>query len=157
MAPNSDFESQSFNHFSVNEDLQLNELDPDVNCYLDQICSLDTKFYVTDEVRDQLKSLQLNSFSVFYLNIRSMKKHFEAFQNFSESINFKFRAICLSKTSLQAHEISDSNFQLPGEKGPVFLCKKLIHTNSGRISRQIPKHSNVCVSKLETKIRKILC
>ena len=81
MAPNSDFESQFFNPFSVNEELQNNELDPDVN-----------------------------SFSVFHLNIRSMKKHFEAFQDFIESLNFKFSAICLSKTWFQPHEVSDSNF-----------------------------------------------
>ena len=76
--------------------------------------SLDTKYYVPDEVKDQPKILQLNSFSVFHLNIRSMKKHFEAFQDFIESLNFKFSAICLSETLLQFHEISDSNFQLPG-------------------------------------------
>ena len=76
--------------------------------------SLDAKYYVPGEGKDQLKSLQLNSFSVFHLNIRSMKKHFEAFQDFIEFSNFKFSAICLSKIWLQRHEISDSNFQLPG-------------------------------------------
>ena len=43
-----------------------------------------------------------------------MKKHFEAFQDFIESLNFKFSAICLSETWPQPHEISDSIFQLPG-------------------------------------------
>ena len=45
MAPNSDFEpqSQSFNPFTVNEELQNNEPDPVINYYLDQISSLDTK------------------------------------------------------------------------------------------------------------------
>ena len=106
MAPNSDFESQSFNpFFSVNEELQHNELDPNVNYYLDETSSLYTKYYVPDEVRDQLKSLQLNSFSVLHLNIRSMKKHFEAFQDFIESLNFKFSAICLSETWFQTHKI----------------------------------------------------
>ena len=90
MAPNSDFQSQFFNLFSVNEELQKSELEPDVNYYLDEISSPDTK--------DQLKSLQLNSFSVLHLNIRSMKKHFEAFQDFIETLNFKFNAICLSET-----------------------------------------------------------
>ena len=61
MSPNSDFESQSFNPFSVNEELQHNDLNPDVNYYLDEISYLDTKYHVHDEVRDQLKSLQLNS------------------------------------------------------------------------------------------------
>ena len=43
-----------------------------------------------------------------------MKKHFEAFQDFIEFSNFKFSAVCLSKIWHQRHEISDSNFQLPG-------------------------------------------
>ena len=43
-----------------------------------------------------------------------MKKHFQDFHNFIESLNSKFSAICLSETWLQAHTISDSNFQLPG-------------------------------------------
>ena len=40
MARNSDFECQIFDHFSVNEELQNNELDPDVNYFLDKIILL---------------------------------------------------------------------------------------------------------------------
>ena len=58
------------------------------------------------EVKNQLKSLQLTTIS--------MRKYFEAFQDFIESLNFKFSAIYLSETRLQPHEISDSNFQVPG-------------------------------------------
>ena len=43
-----------------------------------------------------------------------MEKSFEAFQDFIESLNLKFSAICLSETWLQPHEIPDSNFQLQG-------------------------------------------
>ena len=43
MAPNFGFESQSFNTFTVNKELLENELDPNVNYYLDQISSLETK------------------------------------------------------------------------------------------------------------------
>ena len=43
-----------------------------------------------------------------------MKKHFEAFQDFAESLNFKFSSICYSETCLQLHGTSDSKFQLPG-------------------------------------------
>ena len=39
MAPNSDFKFQFFNPFSVNEELQNNELDPGVNYYLGEISS----------------------------------------------------------------------------------------------------------------------
>ena len=69
MAPNSDFkpQSQSFNPFTVNEELQNNELDPDINYYLDQISSM----YLPGELKNQLKRLQLNSFSVFHLNLEA--------------------------------------------------------------------------------------
>ena len=45
MPQNSSFESQSFNPFSVNEDLKDNDQDPDVNLYQTQISSLDTSYY----------------------------------------------------------------------------------------------------------------
>ena len=114
MAPNFGFESQPFNTFTVNEELLENELDPNVNYYLDQISSLETKQYAHGEVKDQLKSLQLNSFCVLHLNATSLRKHFEAFQDFIESLNFKLNAICLSETWLQPHKISNSDFQPPG-------------------------------------------
>ena len=79
MAPNANFEYQFFNIFPASEELQNNELDPDVNYCLDEISFLDTKYCVPDEVKDQLKILQLNSFSVPHLNSKNMKKHFEAF------------------------------------------------------------------------------
>ena len=95
MAPNLEF--QFFNFF-FDEEFENNELDPDINYFLDQISSLDDKYIVPDEVKDHLKNIQLNSFSAFHLNIRSMKKYFEALQDFIESLNFKFSAICFSET-----------------------------------------------------------
>ena len=140
MTSNSDFESQPFNPFSVSEQLQNNELGPDVNYYLDQISSLDTKYYVPGEVKEQLKNLQLNSFSALHLNIRSMKKHFEAFQDFIESLNY------LSETWLQPHEISDSNFQFPGYY-------------SFHLTREMNREGRLCIFLQETyscKFRKDL-
>ena len=69
IATNSDFESRSFNPFSVNEELQNNERDTDANYYLDQISSRDTKYYVRGEIKSQLKKFQLNLFIVLHLNI----------------------------------------------------------------------------------------
>ena len=116
IAPNSDFESQFLNPFSVNEELQNNELEPDVNYYLDEISSLDTKYYVPDEVKDQLKSLQLNSFTVFHLNIRSMKKHFEAFQDFTE----------LWTSNLVQSAFQKTGFNLTKFQIQIFSCQDII-------------------------------
>ena len=113
MAPNSDFEFQFFNPFSVNEELQNNELDPDVNYYLDKFFSLDTKYY---EVKDQLKTLQLNSFSVLHLNIRGMKKHFEVLQDFMESLNFKS-----VQSAFQKPGFNLTKFQIQ-----IFCCQDII-------------------------------
>ena len=81
---------------SISEYLQNNELDPDVDYYQDQVSSLDTKCYVPGKVKERLKNVQLNILSVLHLNIRSKKKHYEDFQDFIESLNFKkFSAIYL--------------------------------------------------------------
>ena len=74
MVPNSDFESQSFNPFPVNGELRNIKLNPNVSYYLEHISSLKTKYCI--EVKDQLEILQLNSFNVLHLNIRSMKKKY---------------------------------------------------------------------------------
>ena len=64
MRPNGSFESQSFNLFSINEDLKDNDHDPDVNFYQTQISSLDTSYYILNEIKENLENLQQKSFSV---------------------------------------------------------------------------------------------
>ena len=55
MPPNSSFESQSFNSFSINEDFKDNDQDPDVYFYQRQTSSLDTSYYITTEVQGKQK------------------------------------------------------------------------------------------------------
>ena len=74
MVPNCDFESHTFDPFSINEDLEENEQDPDVNYYHDQIPSLQTEYYYPNEAKELLQKHRPSSFSVLHLNIRSMKK-----------------------------------------------------------------------------------
>ena len=113
MPPNSSFESQSFNPFSINEDFKDNDQDPDVNFYQTQISSLDTSCYIPNEVKEKLENFQQKSFSVLHLNIRSMSKNFESFREFLDSLCFTFSAICLSETWCQSHKTSNSNLQIP--------------------------------------------
>ena len=114
MPPNSSFESQSFNPFSINKDFKDNDQDADVNFYQTQISSLDTSYYIPNEVKEKLENFQQKSFSVLHLNIRSMSKNFESFREFLDSLCFTFSAICLSETWCQPHETSNSNLQIPG-------------------------------------------
>ena len=72
MPPNDSFESQSFNPFSVNEDLKDNDQDFGVKFYQTQIPSLDTSYYIPNEVKENLENFQQKSFPVLQLNIRSI-------------------------------------------------------------------------------------
>ena len=114
MPPNGSFESQSFNPVSVNEDLKDNDQDPEVNFYQTQISSIDTSYYIPNEIKENLEIFQQKPFSVLHLNIRSMSKNFESFWGFLDSLCFSFSVICLSETWCQAHETSNSNLQIPG-------------------------------------------
>ena len=78
-----------------------------------QISSLDTSYYIPNEVKEKLENFQQNSFSVLHLNIHSMSKKFESFWEFLDSLCFTFSAICLSETWCQPHENSNSNLQIP--------------------------------------------
>ena len=59
--------------------------------------SLDTPYLMPGELHNFLDSSS-NQFSVLHLNIRSIKKNFENFKLFLNSINFTFSVICLSET-----------------------------------------------------------
>ena len=113
-ASNGSFDSQSFNPFSINEYLKDTDQDPDVNFDQTQISSLDTSYYIPNEVKKNLENFQQKSLSVLNLNIRSICKNFESFQEFLDSLCFSFSAICLSETWCQPHETSNSNLQIPG-------------------------------------------
>ena len=64
MPPNSSFEAQSYNSFFVNEDLKKkNDQDPDVNFYQTQISSLDTSYYISNELKENLENFKEKPFS----------------------------------------------------------------------------------------------
>ena len=151
MPPNSSFESQSFNPFSINEDFKDNDQDPDVNFYQTQISSLDTSYYIPNEVKEKLENFQQKSFSVLHLNIRSMSKNFESFREFLDSLCFTFSAICLSETWCQPHETSNSNLQIPGyvslhqtrkNRRGGELCIFLLERLSYKVRDELAVHSS---------------
>ena len=61
MPRNNSFESQSFNSFSINEDFEDNNQDPDINFYQTQISSLDTSNDIPNEVKEKLEGFQQKS------------------------------------------------------------------------------------------------
>ena len=106
MPPNGSFE---FHWVSVNEDQEDNDQDPDFSFYQTQICSLDTSYYIPNEVKDNLENFQQKPFSALHLNIRSMSKNFESFWELLDPLCFTFSAICLLETWCQPHETLNSN------------------------------------------------
>ena len=113
------FESLSYKPFSVDGNLTVNaEVDPDVN-FFQNFSSLDTQYFNIDDTRTFVNNnISSNSFSVLHINIRSLQKNFEKFQEFFKTLNFNFSVVCLSETwcddSLDSTK--NSNYRLRGYK-----------------------------------------
>ena len=86
MAPNANFESMSYNPFTVNDNFFNSENDPDTNFYSD-ISPLGTKYFNLNEIRECFECLCKNGFSVLHVNIRSRDKNFKTFKNFYSKLN----------------------------------------------------------------------
>ena len=114
MAPEPSFETMCFNPFLANDSLNDSNQNPDVNFY-NNISSLESNYLSPSEIDKNFKNFSTESFSVLHLNIRSMNKNFEAFQDFYKSLNTKFSIICLTETWANDSDINhNSLFQLEG-------------------------------------------
>ena len=114
MIPDINFESFSYNPFSIQESSINCEHDPDINFYQD-ISSLETHYCSPNDFQNNFQCFLKDSFSVLHLNIRSMNKNFESFKEFYSKINFKFSIVCFSETWVDDISFSkNSNFQLSG-------------------------------------------
>ena len=99
MTPEPSFESLSYKPFSVDGNHTVHaELDPDVN-FFQNISSLDTQYFNIDDAKTYVNNnTSSDSFSVLHINIRSMQKNFEKFQELFKTLKFNFSAVCLSET-----------------------------------------------------------
>ena len=89
---------------------------PDINFFNGKFQSFDTPYLMSEEFQN-FHSNSLNQFSILYLNIRSIKKFFEHFKLFLNSINFIFSVICLLETWWDdLATIQKSLFELPNYK-----------------------------------------
>ena len=111
MTPEPSFESLSYKPFSVDGNLTVNaELDPDVN-FFQNISSLNAQYFNIDV------SISSDSFLVLQINVRSMQKNFEKFQEFFKTLKFNFSAVCLSETWCDSLDSTkNSNYRLHGYK-----------------------------------------
>ena len=94
-----------------------------------------------NEIETFVSNIDSESFIVLYLNVRSMKKNFEIFQEFFKNLKFNFNVICLSKTWCESIDgTKNSNYKLNGyrsiklgtstrEEGSVFFDVNLTLLN----------------------------
>ena len=91
MTTEPNFEDMSFKPFTVNEHSTINpKLDLDTN-FFESISSLDTKYITVNKTKTFVTNIDSQSFTVLHLNIRSMKKIFESFQEFFKDLKFNFK------------------------------------------------------------------
>ena len=116
MVPEPNFESMSFNPFSNNNNFSDGNQDPDVNFFLDNIPSLNTKYFSPSDVKIGFSKFESSgTFSVLHLNIRSLRKNFEYFKELYKTLNLKFSVVCFSETWADDNKLeNDSLIQLPG-------------------------------------------
>ena len=119
---NATFKSLSFNPFFAKEYLNNSNQDPDVYFY--NISSIETSYILPSEANDKLKYFSAKTFSILHLNIRSMTKNFETFQEYYNSLNVNFSKICLSETWTNDNNLGKNSFQLEGYK-PVHQIRKI--------------------------------
>ena len=98
------FEILKYDIVDNSDDILLdNSCDPDVN--------LDTPYILPEEFQKFVGGSSHDSFSIFHLNIGSIKKNFDNFKLFFSSLAFSFSVICFSETWLD--EVGNSLYELP--------------------------------------------
>ena len=97
MAPDVNFESMSYNPFTVNYNFFNSESNPHVKFYSD-ISPLDKNHFNPNEIREGFECLCKNGSSVLHVNIRSINKDLETIKIFYSKLNCTFSVICLIET-----------------------------------------------------------
>ena len=109
------YETKNFETLKCNisDNTDIFSCDPDLNFFNKKFQRLDTPSLMPGEFHNFLDNSS-DQFSVLHLNIRSIKKNFESFKLFLNSINFTFSVICLSETWWdELATIEKSLFELP--------------------------------------------
>ena len=89
----------SFNSFSKNNNFSDSKQDPDVNFFLDNIPSIITEYFSLSDVKIGFSKFESpDTFSVLYLNVRSLRKNIEDFKELYKTLNLKFSIVCFSET-----------------------------------------------------------
>ena len=125
MVPEPSFASMCFNLFLSNDSVKDSNQNADVNFHND-ISSLETSYLSPSELDKNFQNFSKEYFSVLRLNMRSMNKKFEAYQDFCKFLNTKFSLICLRKTWVNDSNINQNPLlQLEGYNSVHKIKKSL--------------------------------
>lgn len=104
-----------FNPFQSNYNPIDNVIDPDSNYFEKQSDILNKcTYFLEDDFNNKLaKDYNSNNFSLFHLNVRSLNKHFDAFETYINLLKVKFSVIALSETWVH-EDLDTSSFNIPG-------------------------------------------
>ena len=110
------FENLKYSIADNNNNILLDDsCDRDVNFFNVNFENLNTPYLFPEDFNSAYENeSSLNYFSILDLNIRSIKKNFENFKMFLNSINFTFSIICFSETWLdETNSTENSLYELP--------------------------------------------
>ena len=90
------FEKLRFDSFGFDNVLLNNINDPDENIF-NNLRQIDSVLFAVEEAALSLKKFNDKTFSVLYLNVRSLTKNFESLKELLTTIKFEFKVICLTE------------------------------------------------------------
>ena len=133
------FENLKYSIADNNNNILLDDsCDRDVNFFNVNFENLNTPYLFPEDFNSAYENESpSNYFSVLHLNIRSIKKNFENFKMFLNSINFTFSIICFSETWLdETNSTENSLYELPN-----YMSKHQVRSDrrGGRVSIYIHK------------------
>ena len=134
---------------NTNENLPLHDADPDIQ-YYQMVCNSTLNscdYHLEDSFNNMISRLDITNecLSLLHMNIRSMPKNMNKFENYLELLNHKFSIIGITETWLK--ESTKQLYSLDGYQ-PIHICRP--DRSGGGVSLLIKDH-------LEYTVRTDLC
>ena len=103
-----------FNPFDFHYILNFDDNNPDINFFNNKCDAVNFLYFSLPEEPCQVEKLLENSFSVYHITIRSLKKHFDKLLEFLSIRKNEFDIIAISETWWNDNNINiNSLYQIP--------------------------------------------
>ena len=150
------FENKLFNPFDIQQTMDDEGNDPDLHFFNDHSETVSSPYYTIDEFTCASNSLSKNSFSILQINIRSMNKNFEKFEEYLNVVKGRFSIIALTETWCNNDRADQNSFwQIPNYT-PIDQIRQtelkgggtalFVHNN---FDFKIVKRGNICSDDIE--------